>query len=332
MRFYIYVQALPTLLSDSLVELYNATETTSRLSIAITPSGTLQLHKGNIAATQIGSDSAAISLNTWYMIEIKAEDGGTTEAEARIDGVVFASGTDAAYNFAAGMFYLGPTNGSTSLIVNYDDIALNNNSGANQNSYPGEGQVVLALPTGAGDSAATTGVFSFINEIPPSNTATSGSTMVELDVNPTNGDYNMTNSSTLGIDSYDTITLVSVYARIREETAGTSNYTLRIKSASGAAVSSSASVDAGDTTPRTNPSGTAAFANSLIAYTDPTTGVAWTPTGTNSIDNMQVGVGTTDGTPDTWCLWLGAYIEYREGTPAVPSSGVAPLLSLMGVG
>lgn len=328
MRFYIYIQTLPSTNSESLVEFYDATETTSRLSIAITTTGALQLHKGNIASTQIGSDSAPLSTNTWYRIELKAQDGGSPEAEARIDGVVFASGSDGAYNFASGMFYLGPTNGDTAFVVNYDDVALNDNSGTAQTSYPGEGRIVLALPTGAGDSAATTGIFSYINEIPPSNTATSGSTMIELDANPTNGEYAMTDSSTLGIAASDTITLVAVYARIREETAGTSNYMLRLKSASGGTTSVSSSVDAGDTTPRTNPSTTTSFGNSLISYTDPTTGAAWTPTGTNSIDNMQAGVGTTDGAPDTWCLWLGAYIEYV----VVAANAFAGRRMLMGVG
>lgn len=215
----------------------------------------------------------------------------------------------------------------------FDDIAINNTSGSVNNSYPGEGNIVVALPTGAGDNAATTGIFSYINEVPPSDTATSGSTMIELDANPTIGDYNMTDSATLGIDSYDTINAIAPIARIREETAGTSNYTLRIKSAAAGTTTSSSSLDAGNATPRTNPSGTTAFANVFISETDPTTGVAWTPTGTNSIDNMQVGVGTTDGTPDTWCLTLAAMIEYVNGAAPPPSTIKSiPTLLLMGVG
>lgn len=179
-------------------------------------------------------------------------------------------------------------------------------------SYPGSGKVVVAVPSAAGDSAATTGVYSYINEIPPSDTATSGSTMIELDVNPTIAEYQVTDSGTLGIPENALINCVSVLARLREETAGTTNYYLRLKSVSGGFTHVSPLFDCGDaTTVRTNPNGTTAFGNPFTITQDPSTGVPFTPTGTYSIDNMQVGVGTTDGSPDTWVLGLYAMIEYQ---------------------
>lgn len=306
-RAYVYVADRPSA-RTSLLTVKNIADT-SRMYVDLNTDGTLTLAD---TSGDIGT-SSALALSTWYRVELKFFNNtvsGKAEMDVMIDGTSFASTTTSTSTGTVGRLRFGPSDSVSSYDIYMDDIAINDNTGSAQTSWCGEGKLVLALPTGAGDNAATTGVYSYINEIPPSDTATSGSTMVELDANPTIGDYNMTDSSTLGICTTDTISMIQVMSRMREETSGATNYTLRIKSASGGTTTSSSSLDVGDTTPRTNPSGTTVFGNVLISYTDPTTAAAWTPTGTNSIDNMQVGVGTTDGNPDTWCLWLGAYIEY----------------------
>lgn len=309
-QLWVYFSALPGA-NLAILQYLDATDTTWRATIAVKSDGTLVLQRGNIGATQIGSPSAAMATGVFHCIALKCEDGhGSAEIEAKLNGTVFASETNAA-TFNSGVIYFGACNNVASAVFYIDDLVVNDNSGSVNNGYPNTNEaLVLALPTGAGDSAATTGIFSYINEIPPSDTATSGSTMIELDNNPTTAEYAMTDSGTLGIQTTDTITNVQVLARIREDTTGATNYALRIKSAASGSVTETSFVDCGNATPRTNPSGTVAHALPLISETDPTTGVAWTPTGTNSIDNMQAGVKTTDGTPDTWCLWLGAYIGY----------------------
>lgn len=335
-RFYMRIATAPA----STIEVWSYQDaTTKAFSLNVTNGRVLEMVNPIFDATVLAS-SSALALDTWYRVEIKIVDHATTSAEfeLKIDGTVVSSKTGLTGVAGGGMFNLGAVTGATSPDIFFDDIAINDTSGSAQTGYPGSGRLVLALPTGAGDNAATTGIYSYINEIPPTNTATSGSTMIELDANPTIGDYAMTDSSTLGIASTDTITLTQVMARIREEAAGTSNYTLRIKSAASATVSSSASVDAGNATARTNPTGTTAFTNLRIDYTDPTTGIAWTPTGTNSIDNMQAGVATTDGTPDIWCLFLAVYIEYQSppttalNTPADSATGqsTTPTLNFTG--
>lgn len=217
------------------------------------------------------------------------------------------------YNGSAGTYADG--------IVYFDDIAVNDAQGDGQNSWAGDGKVVILVPTGAGSSNCTTGDWSMVNEIPPSNTATSGATMCELDTTTSTAYFDMTDSSTAGIDSYDTISWVTPRVRVREEAAGTSNYGMAIASASGGTATTSALTDAGNATARTNPVSTTAFSLQRFGTsTDPTTNVAWTPTGTNSIDNMQIGVLTTDGTPDTWVLTVAALVEYVDGTPP-PTGG-----------
>lgn len=295
-------------------------------SIYLTSSNTLKLMYNNGGTmTLIGSASSALSANTWYRVELKVDDSGgssSTIVEGKLDGTTFATRTGSVtlgngVSGGFGVWGMDPVNTLSSTgTIYFDDVAINDGSGSNQNGYPGDGKLVLALPNAAGDNNPTAGDYSMINEIPPSNTATPGSTIIELDTTTSIGDFNVTSSSNLGIGASDTITLVGVLARVQEETAGTSNYALRIKSASGGTVSETSLFDAGDTTARTNPTGTGTTGhNPLMSYTDPTTGSAWTPTGTNSIDNMQIGVKTTDGSPDTWVLWMGAYIEY------VPAAG-----------
>lgn len=287
-------------------------------SIRMNTDGTLELWNADTA--QVGSDSSALSLDTWYRIEWSHETGATS---ARIDGTEFASGSITHSNGNNMQYIQLGTHSNVTMDIRYDDVAVNDSSGAAQTSFPGAGNIVMVLPTGDGDGNCSSGAgdWANINEVPPSDTATAGGTNIcELDVNPTTADFAATDSSTAGIDSYDTITLIQLWGRVREETSGATNYTYRIKSASGGTTSVSASGDSGNATPATNPTGTTAFARQLVSYTDPTTGIAWTPTGTNSIDNMQIGAGTTDGSPDTWITTLAAYVEYVDGS-APPAGG-----------
>lgn len=319
-RMYVRFSAFPTDATGAILQLINGANVCG--CIAIKTTGKLALYDGNIAGTQRGSDSSTLSLNTWYCIELTANNGAGTELDARLDGTSFASGAMTYAGNAAGI-YFGFVDWQASAVMYVDDIIVNSSSGSYNNSWVGTGEkLVLALPAGAGDFAADAGTYSCINEIPPSNTATTGSTMIELDTTTSKGDYTVTSPSTLGLGDNDLVRAVSVLARVREEASGTSNYTMRIKSASGGTVSASSSVDAGNATVRTNPSSTTAFGVTLISETDPTTASPWTVTGTNSLTNMQIGAATTDGTPDTWVLWLGAYVGYVPVTSPTITKGL----------
>jgi hypothetical protein len=276
-----------------------------------------------------GSTSTfTISPDTWTMLEIFYDTSPADGSEVltiRKDGSSVS--TSSALTFTTktvNTFGVGVYNGTAGTIsgttVYYDDIAINDSANpgqSSQTSYPGEGKVAVAVPTGAGASACTSGTYDDLDEIPPTDAGSSpGVEQCELDVNPTNGLFNMTDSSTLGIDSYDTITLVEPLLRVREDTSGTTNYTIRVNSNGGTA-SVSASVDAGNLVVRTNNNSTTSFTNRKTMYRDPTTLTAWTPTGTNSIDSMQCGAGTTDGSPDTWIKGVYCLVEWVDGTAPV---------------
>ena len=269
---------------------------------------TLELHKGDTA--QVGSDSATLSLNTWYQVELKCQDDGTTNGlplEAQLDGTSFASGTNVVTGSITSM-QIGTHIDIPTMYMYIDDVAINGAGGSVQNSWPGTGKIVHILPSAAGDNAPTLGTFNLIDELPPDN-ATS---FIDLDAATTIADFNASSTSQVGINSSDTISLVEIRVRIREESAAATLYQLRIKSASGGTLATTTSTDVGGTTWQTNPVSSTAFRKKLVSYIDPTTGIAWTPTGTNSIDNMQIGVASLSAN-DIDVSTLVAVVEYVDG-------------------
>ena len=144
--------------------------------------GTLTLRSGAAPGTAIGSPSSGLSDNTWYMLssEIIVPTAGSGTLEARLDGSVFATSAAASVGTtgATGAFRFGNLVASTAgLKVYTDDVAVNDDQGANQNSYPGAGKVILLKPTA--DSAIgnwvspqttgddTTDLWDNVNNTPP---------------------------------------------------------------------------------------------------------------------------------------------------------------------
>lgn len=127
-------------------------------SVTITPGGAVQLFN-DITASQIGSDGPTLSLNTWYQIEMSflTNTGSVDTLGARVDGVSVASATGLALSESAPVEVLaGWTEfAGASKVVYLDDYAVNDSTGSAQTSWPGDGKVVLLLPTA--DSAVGTG-------------------------------------------------------------------------------------------------------------------------------------------------------------------------------
>lgn len=334
-RAYVYITDLPATGNVDLIAAFNTVGPTRQAGIALQSDGTLLL-KGWDSST-IDSASSALSLNTWYRIEMEYQSGaGTGTVRAYIDGTEFAGDTaQTSSNFDAA--YFGTANGSdSSWTVYWDDIAINDTATTNsstQTGLPGAGSIVMLKPTANGDSnpegcnntspcADTSTYWQYIDDTNPDD----ATTFVDVDT-AINADFAMTDSSTAGIDSYDTITLIHVFARRREEIAAATLFHLRVKSASGGAVWQTGDNDNGNTTWRTNATGGNNFMlQRLATTTDPTTKTAWTPTGTNSIDNLQAGFGISDSDDvDVSTLWVN--VEYVDGSPpATPETRRVPLI------
>lgn len=292
------------------------------LYIEMTSTGVLQLLDGG-DASQIGSNSDALSLDTWYVITVDYNDASLDACDTTIDGVAWVTGGTCANVGGGGVSRYGVITTGTADIY-YDDIIINdsaNTTGKGLNADPSvTSKFVHSWANEAGDNAPTAGDCTLVDENPP---ADNDADDMELDETTTIADCNAQDSSTAGIDSQDTITSVSVQIYIQEESAGVSNYIMRLKSAASGTATTSSAVDAGGAAPTRNPSAANTFRQHLVIVVDPTTLVAWTPTGTNSIDNMQIGVATTDGTPDTWVDTLWVIMEYEDvAAPAAATGGV----------
>lgn len=128
------------------------------LYIAVTSTGTLQLIDGG-AVTQIGADSAALSLGVWYRVELSTIINGSTQVTGgagRLEGAEFASGniaTPSAAGVGAFAGWVATPGANKTMFV--DDVAVNDDQGGSQNTWPGEGRIVLLVPTAT--SASGTG-------------------------------------------------------------------------------------------------------------------------------------------------------------------------------
>lgn len=312
------------------------------INVVLTSAGALKLKN---EATQIGSTSSALSSNTWYRIEVKfssAGGAGASEGTARIDGTNFASSTTETFSGGIGYLDFGGNiafEAQTQGDWFFDDIAVNDSTGSAQTSYPGSGKIVHLKPDGAGDnnvwlhddgSAADTNNYTEVDEVTPDDAT---SYVKRTTTGTITDDYNIESSSTGGIASTDTVTLVAIFVRAGATSATSTNRSgnVRIKSAASGTVSTSPNLDwSVNGWLTTQDTGLSSLHYAHVSYTDPTTGVAWTPTGTNSLDNAQIGIiNTTSSTNEIRVSTIHLVVEYVPGAATsikdiISSPGVIP--------
>lgn len=256
----------------------------TRAKIQITTGAVLQLIDDG--GSQVGSNSSALNLNQWYMVELKCDmttTGGSVIAEAQLDGSSFASGT---YTASAGVNQLdvGPKNNSTSFEYYFDDIAINDSSGSFQNSWPGEGEIIHLRPNASGDNSGWTGSNTDVDEVTPDDATsylqTTGGGGALEDVN--------IDATPAAMDSDDTINVVQVGARFAA--AGSVNadpFKIRIKAAASGTVEESAQIQPNSTTYVTNAKSVPRD-YALTLYNLP--GASTTDWTKSDLDTTQIGV------------------------------------------
>jgi hypothetical protein len=303
-RFYVNFSSFPSDTHGAIFALlYSGPLGGENASIAITTEGKLRLYDGNIAGTQRGSDSDALSTGTWYRVELKVENGGSPEIEAKIDGSVFASG-EMTMNADTDTVYFGMIDWVADCTAYFDDIAINSDSGSDQASYPGSGKIVHLRPNAAGDTnTADSGDYSDLDEIEPD-----GDTSFVDFVNANETiDVNLDSSTTAGIGSSDTITLAQVGYTAAGDSAGERSGKLRIKGQASGTVSETATLAVtSDSYESHRPS---PFSYKLTAYVNPQDSAAWEP---SDLDTAQIGFEAIDASPDVKLTTLWALVEYVE--------------------
>lgn len=314
-RFYFRYHALPSI-AVAIFEYCYASA--ARPKIKFSSSGTLQIINPN-GGTQVGSDSPALSADTWYCVEVKANysgSSGTYEITGRLNGVVFATSTTLSLgNGPLGGIIIG---GNLDLEANtagdwfFDDIALNDGTGSYQNSWPGPGQIVHVHPNGAGDNnafaagaggtAGATNNYTRVKEVSPDDATSYNS-------DATSGGIDDFAVGSSGIASGSTINVVGVGVRYAGASASSdAAFELRCKKTSGGTVSSSAAITPASTSYFTNgPQSGTGECYPLVLYNDPD-GAAWTPT---TLGTMQIGYEiSTTGTNAAYISTLWASIDY----------------------
>lgn len=325
MRTYIRIVTAPS--AENRIFKYRSTTNVYMVYVTLDNNRQLRLYDED---GSIGSASSALDLLRWYRLEVKFDASGgvsADSAEAKIDGSSFASSSTR--DFSSGIMRLdfnGNGNAEEQTVGEwyFDDVAVNENIGTTQNGYPGAGYIVHLKPNAAGESSQ------WANSGGPSNNYECLDETTPNDVTDyvytSNVGYftavNITDTSTAGITSGSTISLVQVGIRFTESAATQSGVTLGVSDDTTTnPYQESESLDITTTTWYTN-STTSVVPYYLIGYTRPYVSSSWT---TSTLDTSQIAVRLSDD-GDTQSmrvstLWmLVDYIPSPNTAPNDPSS------------
>ncbi len=323
-RFYINMQAAPSAILEFISVLNSGSR---KVSIRSTTGRALQLYNQE-DSVQVGSDSSALTLNTWYRLELKIDS--TTLASTAVEARLYAASAESTllWNPSGTIDLLADPNrllvglvaGNSTFDMVYDDIAVNDNSGTYQNSWPGAGQLCILRPNGAGDNTQWTrggadsgSNWGQVDETTPNDVTdyVQSNTSGQID------DYTLTDTPA-GMNASDIINWVGPSARfaISSTTGGDPDFVLRLKPAAAGTV---------DETPNLSGTGAIAYASHQTAapvlypvlgnssnYEQPGTSSAWTKA---TLDTAQVGIRET--VTDTHFMIVSAvwvYVDYTTNT------------------
>lgn len=117
-------------------------------ALALNSSGQVELRRtsgGTIVAT-----SSALSLNTWHVLElaVRVGSGAVDYVGARINSVLLGEANNVSITDTLGSpaFSIGGATATAGMDVWHDDVAINDSTGTDQNSWPGNGQIAILLP------------------------------------------------------------------------------------------------------------------------------------------------------------------------------------------
>ena len=225
-RLYVNFPGWPTAPTGG-IAIMLASDVGSGFAVAINASGQLSLWN-TYTNTQLGS-AVQIQLNTWVRVEMYAHYASTASAaEMQVDGVsggLFTNennpnSTTDTQNLRIG--WGGNKPGANSVFY-VDDIAVNSSAGADNNSWPGSGKVLLLLPTadssvGTGwtdGAGGTSGIYVAVDNIPPAGVADASRTATSQIRNATNNlsayAATMATYSSVGLIATDTINAVAPF-------------------------------------------------------------------------------------------------------------------------
>lgn len=323
LRVYFNFTTLPSV-KQRIMQFNNAANGLSARVDMYTDGKLVLMNSSNIT---VGTSTLALATNRWYRVEFMSDaTNNPGKLELRVDGVTVVKGNNDTQGSWARV-RVGPNLNNSVTDVYYDDIAVNNGTGASQNSWPGDGNLILLSPNAAGDSnqwlqtgggAGSSNNYTLVNEIPPDNATTfvNSGTLNNTDF------YGITSMPVV-----NKINVVSVHGRLNNNTAdATTAVKWQIEKASGGTVSQSTAVIPNSTTWATDGNSTTIWQNILTLYNDPD-GNPWT---WQQLRNAQIGPKITASNVNriqVSAMWV--YVDYSTYTSGawIQNSGIFRLLS-----
>jgi hypothetical protein len=155
---------------------------TSHIYLTADPSsGAIKAYRGTMhTGTLLATGSAPSTVDEWNLIEFRVSiDDSTGVVQVKLNGdmvIDFAGDTRNGGNAEIGFVDFGCYTGSSlnaSPTVSFDDVAINDTAGDVQNSWPGDGAVLLLKPSGNGNSSQLVGSdgnqvdnYALVDEVP----------------------------------------------------------------------------------------------------------------------------------------------------------------------
>jgi hypothetical protein len=299
--------------------------TNIQYNIILMPDGSFVLLPAS-GGSSLGA-SPVVPLNTWCVLQLSSlvNLASGDSAEAKLNGVTFASETNVARHTSSPNFFaVGHVGSATDgMEVIIDDVAVNDNQGsAPDNTFPEwKNRIVMLRPVadsarGANWTAGgggTTNLFNAVDNVPPIGSGVSNnSNQIRNVAADSTGNYDaqLESYSEAGIANEDIIKLVQSVANIGvDDVSAATNGALSVVSnpAQGAedAVNFGGAGVAAGTYPtgwRTR-RGTAILAPSVTKSTRPV---------------LRIGKRTA-ATRNAYADMMGLYVEYEDGPPPAPT-------------
>jgi hypothetical protein len=289
----------------------------------------------NSGFSLVGSLSATtLVVETWYRVELVCQVvGGANDdtLELYLDGTLVASSTTQSIGTTApGQLRFGITNHTgTGMTMQWDDIALNDSTGSVNNTLVGNQKIYALFPASdnargnwTAGGAGTTNLWEAVNNTPPVGilpAAGVGATVqIQNNINSANahGDFNLTDYTTAGVGSGDTVTAVQTIVAVgNSSTTGTDAISTAMVSNPAIATTGEISAD-------------------IVSGTYP---ASWNRGVGTMTENPSVTLGTqpvmritkVDGsTRFNACCLMVLVVGVSPGAPAAPSFNYRPLRSM----
>lgn len=162
-RGYYQISALPVTTFPTILD-WQTSAALSIYRIDLTPNltGGTNMVLSDAGSITFARGNKLLQAGVWYGIEamLRVPSSGKASYEVRIDGVTEVAGLfgDFTGGSIPGQIRMGNTTANTgSITVNLDDVAVNDDQGASQNSWPGGGAVYALIPASDPGSGTNNG-------------------------------------------------------------------------------------------------------------------------------------------------------------------------------